>query len=25
MYTGSQKALGAPPGIAPVSFGQRAV
>jgi len=25
MYTGSQKVIGAPPGIAPVSFGPRAV
>lgn len=25
MYTGSQKVIGAPPGIAPISFGPRAV
>jgi alanine-glyoxylate transaminase/serine-glyoxylate transaminase/serine-pyruvate transaminase len=25
MYTGSQKVIGAPPGMAPMSFGKRAV
>lgn len=25
VYTGSQKVLGAPPGLAPISFGQRAL
>ena len=25
LYTGSQKVLGVPPGVAPISFGERAV
>lgn len=25
VYTGSQKVLGAPPGLAPISFGERAI